>query len=269
MFGIVVCLLPFWASAVIITTEYKVGDEVYTNIDKARYATLHPEMQAKKVAPEDTWEARTVIKRYLEQNHLRFSQKEREDLYATHLQRLNTDAAQFEDYLKRNGLSRDVFVEELAYRQELLRWMTQAYGWREVVRPSELRVLKAQMKKDFEQHQKVSFELVKVSDRARLPKHYDESFWKAHAADLVVYRDVAYDRIPEAYEAFVRTHKAGDVSEPIEAFGSWHVLRLLAKQELNMPDDAVLTHYVLEQKCLKRVRAWVVEQLPWIYRKGQ
>lgn len=267
LFGMLCSFFPLFAVAVTITTEYKVGDEVYTNIDKAQYAAL-AQPQSGSGMIEDSLEARTVIKRYLDQNHLRFSEEERRALYQMHLERLHTTAEQFEAYLRSAGVSSAVFIEELAYRQEVTRWMMHTYGWREQVTPAELAAFKSRMRKEGEHQQKLSFDVLKVTDPKRVPKELTEDFWVQHASELTAYRDVSYDRVPEPYEDFLRTHGVNAVSPPIEAFGAWHIVRVREKTESQLPDDALLRHYLLEQKCLKQMRSWLAEQLPWVYHKA-
>lgn len=264
--------LPALLFAYTISTDMKIGDEICTSVDVMQHKILSDrlksEMKVSELAPEDTLEGKTLIKSYLSLNQLRFSAQEREEIFQMHLKRLGATVEQFEQYLKANGLTKEAFVEELVYRQEVLRWMVQTYSWKEVVTSSEKEALKRQLMAESDQSHAgtVTFEVVKLKDRAGFPAAPDKDFWTKHSKDSILYKDISIRAAPEPYEGFLASHGAGAISEPIEAYGAWHLIHIISKPEVVVPPDAMLQNYLMEQKCMKHLSAWTKEQLAWVYK---
>lgn len=262
--------LPLVILAFTITTDYKVGDTVYTNVDVAQHQILSHKLknEAHKtdLAPEDTLEGKALIKQYLTVNNLRFTPQERQAMFDAYLQRMSINEMQFDRYLKDNNITKEVFIEELAYRQELSRWMVQTYSWREVASKEEISTLKNKIKKEAQETQIMSFTVMKKNSLSDFPEHITDSFWEENAANSTSYVDVTLKSVPEPYEAFLMQHKTGDVSAPIEAYNAWHVVKITSKSEIQLPSDDMLSNYIVEQKCMKHLSEWTREHLSWIYK---
>ena len=112
----------------------------------------------------------------------------------------------------------------------------------------------------------MTFEVIRLADQVSFPAEMNDDFWRSHAKDSVLYRDISLTKVPEPYEAFLKSHHVGDMSPPFEALGSWHVIRILSKQVVNIPPDALLQNYLMEQKCMKHLSEWTKEQLSWMYK---
>jgi hypothetical protein len=184
-----------------------------------------------------------------------------------HLERMRHSPDQFENYLKDQGLSRESFIDEIAYRQEITRLMMQLYGWREMVSDTEVAQFKKKMLQDTGNSQHTySYEVMHVQDKKKLPSTVDAVFWKAHSKDTTSFKDKTLAQVPDSYEAFLKNAHAGDYSPPIEAFGQWHIVRVVAKNTMQLPDDEVVRNYLFEQKCLAHLSEWVDNQLLWVYK---
>lgn len=269
---LVLSLLPSILLAFTISTDVKVGDEICTNVDVSRHQILSDrlklETKTSQLAPEDTLEGKALIKRYLELNQLRFSESERADMYLMHIQRMGVSEEQFSQYLVQNNLTKESFIEEMVYRQEILRWMIQTHSWKEVVTKAEIETLRSQMMSEATaaNANTMTFEVLKLVDKDMFPPEVDESFWKDHASDNTVYKDVAVAQVPEPYESFLTSNDAGSISQPIQAFGYWHVIRIIDKPQANLPSDAMMQNYLMEQKCMKHLSSWTADQMKWMYK---
>ena len=264
-------ILPMVMWAYTITTEYKVGDSVCTSLDTSRHNVfveqLKKETQKNILSTEDTLEGKMLIKQFLDMNGLRFSAEEREQVYAMQLARMGQPAEQFEEYLRSQNLSKESYIDEIVYRQEVARWMVQMHGWRETVSQQELAAFKKKMMLEAQNTAtQYTFEVVKLKSKKDLPSHIDDKFWAAHAKDSVIFTDQTLAQIPETYEAFFQKSSVGDSSQPIEAFDNFHIIRILAKKSPPLPTDDMLKHYLLEQKCIKHLPEWLEDQFKWVYK---
>lgn len=263
-------LLPAFIMAFTIETQKKLGGEVYTNLDLAHHQKLVSQFQQETGAIHsyDGFEQRAWIEQLLEQNHLRLSSDEKEALYQEHLARMGMSPAQFEQQLAEQGILRSAFIDHLAYRKELTRWMMQSHGWKETVSDQELKAFRSELLSSLQKHPPaISFDVVRLEGVENEPPRIQEDFWRVHAPEITTYRDRMIQQVPEPYEPFLRTHKEGSVSAPLWAFGQWHVLKIVAKPEPMLPPDAVLRQILLEQKSMKHLEQLVEEQFPWIYQE--
>ena len=269
MFSILLCL-PVWVLAFTITTERKVGDNVCTSLDTQRHIVfseqIKKEMQKDVLGPEDTLEGKALIQQFLTMNQLHLTAEEKDNLYLAHLARMQHDKETFEAYLESQGLSRQSYIDEIAYRQEVLRWMLQTYGWREHVTQTELATFKNTLLKEQALQSLVTFEVINLKDKQDIPKKMDEAFWEKNAQLVTTYREKTVSQIPEIYEPFVKIGKVGSFSPPIEAFGQWHIIRLLSKSDMQLPADDILTQHLLEKKCMAHLPQWVSDQLTRVYK---
>jgi hypothetical protein len=254
-----------------ISTDQKIGNSITTSLDKERHEILSAqmirEMGQEALGPEYSLEGKSIIQQFLRNNGLMLNSEEREGLYQNHLERVGKSQDEFEGYLFSQGLSKEAFIDEIAYQQEISRWMYRTYGWRETVSQDELDTFKRDLMQDlWPRFGRVSYEVIKIADASELPVKGDAAFWTKHSDEVISYTDKGLDQIPDPYESFILNQKKGAYSKPIEAFGEWHLIHLVDKQAPTLPADEVLEHHLMDKKCKAHLGPWITEQLKYAHK---